>query len=206
MVQHSAYGLAVGKDLFTRDGDHLGKVKEIQGGRFKVDAPMQPDYWLPASAIGEPLGNDLYVTFAKVQLDEFKVEAPFESDRDAMPVGSTETNAGYKSTTVQYTTGFTAALADMEWSEAEPHYLQEWERQNATAGGRWEEAAPGYRYAHGMSRDPRFQGRQWEEVETDFATGYVDWSIREGYAEQERDWARSRPYTREAWLITWRPR
>ncbi|MGE0541542.1 MAG: hypothetical protein AB7R89_15315 [Dehalococcoidia bacterium] len=199
MVEHANVESAVGKDLYTHNGDHLGTVKEVRGGLIKVDAPLQPDYWLSASAIDQPLGNGLAVTFAKDELSEYKVDAPdpAEDDRGA---------AGYKPTTVPYSTGFTAGLADKDWPEAEPMYRQEWEQEHATPGQSWDAAAPGYRYAHGMSREPNLQGRSWEEVADELEARYVAWSIDEGYAEPDRVWTRSGPYTREAWIMIWRSR
>jgi hypothetical protein len=36
----------IGVPIYTRDGSPIGKLKEVQGRYFKVDAPLQPDYWL----------------------------------------------------------------------------------------------------------------------------------------------------------------
>jgi hypothetical protein len=204
MVQNSNADLAAGKDLYSRDGDHLGKVKEVRGGLLKVDAPLQPDYWLSATSIGQPLGNDLYVTFTKDQLSQHKVDAPTPTESDAITAESEGASLGYKPTTVPYSTGFTAGLADKEWPEAEPVYRQEWERAYAASGRRWEEAAPGYRFAHGMSQDPNYRGRPWEDVEEELEGRYVEWCIVEGYAEPDRDWARSGSDARDAWILIWR--
>jgi hypothetical protein len=40
-----------GAHVFTSDGDDLGTVKEITGRYFKVNAAMQPDYWLRLDCI-----------------------------------------------------------------------------------------------------------------------------------------------------------
>ena len=45
------YTPTVGSDIFTADRERLGVVKEVSGNYFKVNAPMQPDYWLPARQI-----------------------------------------------------------------------------------------------------------------------------------------------------------
>jgi uncharacterized protein (TIGR02271 family) len=36
----------IGQRVYSSDGSELGTVKEVRGAYFKVDAPMQPDYWL----------------------------------------------------------------------------------------------------------------------------------------------------------------
>ena len=41
----------VGAPVVGPDGDDLGTVKEVGEQRFKVDAPMQPDYWLDVEVI-----------------------------------------------------------------------------------------------------------------------------------------------------------
>lgn len=45
------YEFTVGARVMTADGQDAGTVKEIVGPFFKVDAPMAPDYWLPASLV-----------------------------------------------------------------------------------------------------------------------------------------------------------
>ena len=78
-------GLApnVGMRVFTVDGDELGTVKEVVGDRFKVDASMQPDYWLPTRSINAITDQDVQLGFTKEELGEAKVEAPEDADRDA---------------------------------------------------------------------------------------------------------------------------
>ena len=47
------YEFTVGARVMTADGQDAGTVKEIVGPFFKVNAPMAPDYWLPASLVRE---------------------------------------------------------------------------------------------------------------------------------------------------------
>lgn len=42
-----------GMSVFGTSGDVIGTVKEVEADRFKLDAPLRPDYWLPFSAITE---------------------------------------------------------------------------------------------------------------------------------------------------------
>ncbi len=32
--------------VFTRDGKELGQVAAVESERFRIDVPLQPDYWL----------------------------------------------------------------------------------------------------------------------------------------------------------------
>jgi hypothetical protein len=64
--------LAIGAAVITLDGDELGTVKEIRGDLFKVDAPMQPDYWLECECIRGAFGGGIEVAFPKERLNDFK--------------------------------------------------------------------------------------------------------------------------------------
>jgi hypothetical protein len=60
--------------VFTADGDKLGTVREVRGDAFKVDAPMQPDYWLPFSSIATAGADGVRLGFAKDHLGDFKLK------------------------------------------------------------------------------------------------------------------------------------
>jgi hypothetical protein len=63
----------VGCEIYTADGSKLGTVKEVHGLYFKVDAPMQPDYWLACECIrGGAMGDRVDVAFAKDDLSKYK--------------------------------------------------------------------------------------------------------------------------------------
>lgn len=79
----------VGCEIYTADGDKLGTVKEVQGTYFKVDAAMQPDYWLSTECIrGGTVGNRVDVSFAKSELGTYK--------RDGDSIGGTGTGSSYR--------------------------------------------------------------------------------------------------------------
>jgi hypothetical protein len=65
-----------GSELFTSDGERLGKVKEIRAGYFKVDATMQPDYWLPMSLLSSTSGDRVMLTADKDHIDDHKMSEP----------------------------------------------------------------------------------------------------------------------------------
>jgi hypothetical protein len=62
----------VGYEVYTADGNKLGTVKEVDGAYFKVDAPMQSDYWLAAECVRGGMGNRVDLSFDKSQLDTYK--------------------------------------------------------------------------------------------------------------------------------------
>lgn len=67
------YDIRKGLPVYTTDGSKLGDVKEVRDSYFKVDASMQPDYWLANDCIRGGFGADrLTVSFDKDHLDDFK--------------------------------------------------------------------------------------------------------------------------------------
>ena len=64
----------VGCSVFTRDGEALGTVTEVGSGVFKLDAAMQPDYWLSTGHIASSTPDRLVLTFDKGQLGEYKLD------------------------------------------------------------------------------------------------------------------------------------
>ena len=69
-------GLTIGLPVLTLDGAKLGTVAAIQGRAFKVDVPMQPDYWLKADAIRSIAGDQVTLGVDKKRLADYKVDAP----------------------------------------------------------------------------------------------------------------------------------
>ena len=67
---------SVGTLVLTMDGDELGKVKEISGACFKIDAPMAPDYWLGDDLVYDATDGIMRLTISKDMLREAKLESP----------------------------------------------------------------------------------------------------------------------------------
>ena len=65
-----------GAEVFTSDGDKIGEVNEVRGGSFKVNAAMQPDYWLSISTVASTLGNRVTLSFHKDRLGDYKSDEP----------------------------------------------------------------------------------------------------------------------------------
>jgi len=66
----------VGTEVFTADGDTLGTVKEVTGTCFKVDAKMQPDYWLATDTIASADGGAVRLSLNKDRVGQAKVDGP----------------------------------------------------------------------------------------------------------------------------------
>ena len=73
-----------GAQVVTADGERLGKVAEVRGDHFKVDASMSPDYWLPVINVSSTTGGVVNVTFAKAALDDYKIDLANEPHGSAL--------------------------------------------------------------------------------------------------------------------------
>lgn len=85
--QGSHSGLIEGAPVYGQNGDELGKIKEVRGQYFKVDAPMQADYWLRGDVVAAGGGGRVMLRVDKDQLGEYTVATP----DDDMTTGGTET-------------------------------------------------------------------------------------------------------------------
>jgi hypothetical protein len=68
--------LPIDADVITLDQSKLGTVREIQGECFKVNAPWEPDYWLPLSCVSTATGDRVLLSFNKNRLDDYKLSEP----------------------------------------------------------------------------------------------------------------------------------
>lgn len=64
--------LDIGCKVVSSDGAHLGEVKEIRAGSFKVNAPMQRDYWLEQTCISASRDDCVTVGFPQSELESHK--------------------------------------------------------------------------------------------------------------------------------------
>ncbi len=65
--------------VFTQDGDQIGRVKEVRGRYFKVDAPLRPDYWLSRDVVAAATPSAVTLAVGKEQLGHVKLDAPDEA-------------------------------------------------------------------------------------------------------------------------------
>lgn len=70
---------SVGAPVFTSDGNELGKVKEVAGTCFKVDASMRPDYWLGNDCITSSSTSEVRLNIPKDRVGDMKVDGPEHS-------------------------------------------------------------------------------------------------------------------------------
>jgi len=68
--------ISVGSEVFTTDGERLGNVEEIRAGSFKVEAVLQPDYWLPSDTVASVMGRRITLAFARDRLERYRSALP----------------------------------------------------------------------------------------------------------------------------------
>ena len=66
--------ISTGVEVYTSDNDKIGKVKEVRGEHFKIDAGGQPDYWLARSCVSGNGANGIRLSFDKDHLGESKID------------------------------------------------------------------------------------------------------------------------------------
>jgi hypothetical protein len=64
-----------GREVFTLDGEKLGRVKEVTGSALKIDASMRPDYWLPRSHVLSFTNERVTMDFNHDDLKRYEFEA-----------------------------------------------------------------------------------------------------------------------------------
>jgi uncharacterized protein (TIGR02271 family) len=75
------------------------------------------------------------------------------------------------------------------------YYRKDWQTNYASLGGTYDDYAPAYRYGNEMRRDPRYQGRDWDDVESDLRS---DWDTRYG-SSGVSTWERMKAAVRSGW-------
>jgi len=75
------------------------------------------------------------------------------------------------------------------------YYRSDWQTNYASLGGTYDDYAPAYRYGNEMRRDARYQGRSWDDVESDLRS---DWDTRYG-SSGSSTWERMKAAVRSGW-------
>ncbi|KGF83279.1 hypothetical protein IA69_00195 [Massilia sp. JS1662] len=75
------------------------------------------------------------------------------------------------------------------------YYRNDWQTNYASLGGTYDDYAPAYRYGNEMRRDARYQGRDWDDVESDLRS---DWDTRYG-SSGSSTWERMKAAVRSGW-------
>ena len=77
------HSVQVGQPIATSDGSDVGRVKEVQGGFFKVDAPMARDYWLSSAYVGSVDGPMVTLNLRSDEVSAHELDEPgFEEQTD----------------------------------------------------------------------------------------------------------------------------
>jgi uncharacterized protein (TIGR02271 family) len=75
------------------------------------------------------------------------------------------------------------------------YYRNDWQKNYASLGGTYDDYAPAYRYGYDMRRDARYQGRNWDDVESSLRS---DWDARYG-SSGASTWERMKAAVRSGW-------
>ncbi len=70
------YATTIGWPVYTFDGERIGEVGEVRGRYFKVNAPMQPDYWLSTDLVQAAGNRRLTLLIDRNQLETQMLERP----------------------------------------------------------------------------------------------------------------------------------
>jgi len=68
--------IPVGAPIYTEDGEQIGHVREVDGAFLKVDVALQPDYWLPTSAVLSYTAERVTLAFKRDELGDRKLARP----------------------------------------------------------------------------------------------------------------------------------
>ena len=79
--------IQVGAKVLSADGKQLGRVKEADKHRFRVDARWAPDYWLGMDMVAEATEERLELLITKGALGAEKLSAGGTEDSSRQPGG-----------------------------------------------------------------------------------------------------------------------
>lgn len=108
-----------------------------------------------------------------------------QSQEGVGAMGSTSSSGGY--------------ATDSGWNEASGGLRKRWEERYGQSGADWNTVEPGYRYGYEMANNPRYQDREWTDVESDFRSNYGDWATKRGYQSDDSAWDQLKDGVRDAW-------
>jgi uncharacterized protein (TIGR02271 family) len=86
----------------------------------------------------------------------------------------------------------TRARSDIDTPDDDASYRSHWQTNYATAGGRYEDYEPAYRYGSTLARDGRYRNRDWKDIEGDARR---DWETR----YPGSTWERIKAAARHGW-------
>ncbi len=66
--------------VYSRDGQHLGTVKEVRDRCFMVDVRLAFDYWLSSRCVATVRDGHVVLAVAKRQVSDYLVDADCPDD------------------------------------------------------------------------------------------------------------------------------
>ena len=75
------------------------------------------------------------------------------------------------------------------------YYRKDWQSNYASLGGSYDDYAPAYQYGSQMRADSRYQGRNWDDIESDLRS---DWDTRYGSGGSST-WEKMKAAVRRGW-------
>lgn len=80
MTMDPVHDIVIGSEVYTADGHKLGIVKELEDEALKVDASLQPDYWLARAAVLSFTNERVTMEFERDTADEHKLDRPSDAE------------------------------------------------------------------------------------------------------------------------------
>lgn len=173
-------------------------IGAVAGALIGMGVPEEEAKWYEGEVHG---GGTLVTVRSDTRHDEarriLKDHGAYDiRDRDA---GTITTGMGTRGmgtadmdTTAAYDTTRSELTGTGRWDDVSSDYRTHWQQRHGSMGGRWEEFEPSYRYGYEMSRDPRYRGRSFSEVEPELRR---DWETR----HRDKPWDRFVDAIRDAW-------
>jgi len=72
---------AVAGEVFSSDGECLGRIWDVQDASFQVDCSDEADYWLPFTTVESADTERIVLTFPRRDLDQYKSSPPRAAGR-----------------------------------------------------------------------------------------------------------------------------
>lgn len=72
--------ITIGAAVITADDATLGRVAEVRGGAFRVDAPRAFDYWLGEDIVAEASSPEVRLLIGENDLGAYKMDHPNDTN------------------------------------------------------------------------------------------------------------------------------
>jgi uncharacterized protein (TIGR02271 family) len=194
--------VTVGKDVVTERQE-----MDVPVRREEVTVERRPIEGQPARGEIREGGEEIRVPVHEERVDVDKRTVAYEQvDVNTRQVQDTEHVAGdvrREEARIERHGDVPVREAGMSgmrnWNEISPQFRQTWQTRYGSQGGRYEDYEPYYRYGYEMSSDPRYQGRDWSQIEPDLRRNYGSWAQRNGYRADESGWDRFKDSVHDSW-------